>query len=217
MDIIMGVISFILHIDQNLVLMVNQFGSWTYVLLFLIVFIETGVVIFPFLPGDSLLFAAGAMTALHGSKLSLPILMLVTVLGAILGDSLNYEIGKKIGHQLVKYPRLSKLINQEKLEKAEEFFNTHGGSTIFLGRFIPFIRTFIPFTAGASSMRYSHFAMFNAIGGICWVAVGTLAGFFFGNIPFVAARFSVVVLGIVAVSLIPVFITAIKSKRVPTN
>lgn len=217
MNVIMGLFDFILHIDQNLVLMVNHFGAWTYVILFLIVFVETGVVVFPFLPGDSLLFAAGAMAALSGSRLSLPIVMIVTVIGAILGDLLNYDIGKKMGNQMVKYPRFSKLIDQEKLSKAEAFFNTNGGSTIFLGRFIPFIRTFIPFTAGASSMRYSHFAMFNVLGGICWVALGTLAGFFFGNIPFVADHFSIVVLGIVAVSLIPVLITTLKHKRMTAS
>ncbi|HEM2242911.1 TPA: VTT domain-containing protein, partial [Listeria monocytogenes] len=148
MDFITYIIDFILHIDQHLVEIINNFGIWTYIILFLIVFIETGLVVFPFLPGDSLLFAAGALSVLDGSILHIVPLIITLWLAAVLGDTVNYHIGKKIGTSIPEDSWFGKLINKEKMEKAEAFFNKHGGKTIFIARFMPFIRTFAPFVAG---------------------------------------------------------------------
>ncbi|WP_239253864.1 DedA family protein [Listeria ilorinensis] len=213
MDFITWIIDFILHIDQHLVEIINAFGIWTYIILFLIVFIETGLVVFPFLPGDSLLFAAGALAVLDGSILHIVPLIIVLWLAAVLGDTVNYHIGKKIGTSIPEDSWFGKIINREKMEKAEAFFNKHGGKTIFIARFMPFIRTFAPFVAGASRMNYRYFLTYNVLGATIWVLLCTLAGYFFGNIPIVKDNFSVVVLGIIFVSLIPMIVSVIKSKR----
>lgn len=165
MSVIYGLIDFILHIDQHLVTIIDQFGIWTYVILFLIVFIETGLVIFPFLPGDSLLFAASALAALPAIHLNIWILIAVFAAAAIIGDTVNYEIGKKVGLSIPEDSFLGKVLNKEKMEKAEAFFNKHGGKTILIARFMPFIRTFAPFIAGASRMHYGYFIRYNFIGG----------------------------------------------------
>ncbi|WP_202871409.1 DedA family protein [Carnobacterium divergens] len=207
-----GLIDFILHIDQHLVTIIDQFGIWTYVILFLIVFIETGLVIFPFLPGDSLLFAASALAALPAIHLNIWILIAVFAAAAIIGDTVNYEIGKKVGLSIPEDSLLGKVLNKEKMEKAEAFFNKHGGKTILIARFMPFIRTFAPFIAGASRMHYGYFIRYNFIGGAVWVLLCCLAGFFFGNIPYVRDNFTIVVLGIIFVSLIPMIVTFIRGK-----
>ncbi|MBC1227035.1 DedA family protein [Listeria booriae] len=212
MEIIKALISFIIHIDQHLVEIINTFGIWTYVIIFLIVFIETGLVIFPFLPGDSLLFAAGALAVLPGSDLNIFILLIVLWVAAVLGDTVNYHIGKKIGTSIPQDSWLGKVINQEKMDKAEAFFNKHGGKTIFIARFMPFIRTFAPFVAGASRMNYRYFLNYNVLGATVWVLLCTLAGYFFGNIPIVKENFSLVVLGIIFVSILPMIFSFIKSK-----
>ncbi|WP_099221631.1 DedA family protein [Listeria costaricensis] len=212
MDFITWIIDFILHIDQHLVEIINAFGIWTYIILFLIVFIETGLVVFPFLPGDSLLFAAGALAVLDGSILHIVPLIIVLWLAAALGDTVNYHIGKKIGTSIPEDSWFGKIINREKMEKAEAFFNKHGGKTIFIARFMPFIRTFAPFVAGASRMNYRYFLTYNVLGATIWVLLCTLAGYFFGNIPIVKDNFSVVVLGIIFVSLIPMIVSVVKSK-----
>ncbi|MBC1210927.1 DedA family protein [Listeria booriae] len=212
MEIIKALISFIIHIDQHLVEIINTFGIWTYVIIFLIVFIETGLVIFPFLPGDSLLFAAGALAVLPGSDLNIFILLIVLWVAAVLGDTVNYHIGKKIGTSIPQDSWLGKVINQEKMDKAEAFFNKHGGKTIFIARFMPFIRTFAPFVAGASRMNYRYFLNYNILGATVWVLLCTLAGYFFGNIPIVKENFSLVVLGIIFVSILPMIFSFIKSK-----
>ncbi|MBC1291025.1 DedA family protein [Listeria booriae] len=212
MEIIKALISFIIHIDQHLVEIINTFGIWTYVIIFLIVFIETGLVIFPFLPGDSLLFAAGALAVLTGSDLNIFILLIVLWVAAVLGDTVNYHIGKKIGTSIPQDSWLGKVINQEKMDKAEAFFNKHGGKTIFIARFMPFIRTFAPFVAGASRMNYRYFLNYNVLGATVWVLLCTLAGYFFGNIPIVKENFSLVVLGIIFVSILPMIFSFIKSK-----
>ncbi|MBC2321002.1 DedA family protein [Listeria booriae] len=212
MEIIKALISFIIHIDQHLVEIINTFGIWTYVIIFLIVFIETGLVIFPFLPGDSLLFAAGALAVLPGSDLNIFILLIVLWVAAVLGDTVNYHIGKKIGTSIPQDSWLGKVINQEKMDKAEAFFNKHGGKTIFIARFMPFIRTFAPFVAGASRMNYRYFLNYNILGATVWVLLCTLAGYFFGNIPIVKENFSLVVLGIIFVSILPMIFSFIKSR-----
>lgn len=205
------IISFIVHIDQHLVEIIRDFGNWTYGILFAIVFVETGLVIFPFLPGDSLLFAAGTFAAI--GSLSLPTLLLVFFFAAVIGDSLNYEIGKKVGTTIRPGTLMGKMINQEKMNKAEMFFNKHGGKTIVIARFMPFIRTFIPFVAGASRMKYSYFLMYNIVGAALWVGSCTLLGYFFGNIPIVKENFSTVLIVIIFLSVIPAFVGFIKSRK----
>jgi len=205
------IISFIVHIDQHLVEIIRDFGNWTYGILFAIVFVETGLVIFPFLPGDSLLFAAGTFAAI--GSLSLPTLLLVFFFAAVIGDSLNYEIGKKVGTTIRPGTLMGKMINQEKMNKAEAFFNKHGGKTIVIARFMPFIRTFIPFVAGASRMKYSYFLMYNIVGAALWVGSCTLLGYFFGNIPIVKENFSTVLIVIIFLSVIPAFVGFIKSRK----
>ncbi len=199
-----------MHIDEHLVELIKDFGFWTYGLMFLIVFIETGVVIFPFLPGDSLLFASGALAAIGGLKL--PLVLLTFFVAAVLGDSLNFEIGKCVGTTIKPGSFLGRFISQENVEKAQLFFNKHGGKTVLIARFMPFIRTFIPFVAGASRMNYRYFLMYNIIGGALWTAVCVLAGYFFGNIPIVKDNFSIVVLAIIFISVLPALIAAIKAK-----
>lgn len=206
-------IDFILHIDTHLVTIVNNFGPWTYLILFVMVFIETGVVIFPFLPGDSLLFAACALAANEAYHLNIWLLFGLFLAAAVLGDTLNYEIGKHLGLAASNSSLFSKLINREKLASAEAFFNKHGGKTIAIARFMPLVRTFAPFVAGGSNMHYPKFIHYNFIGGFLWVTMCCVAGFFFGNQPFVKAHFSVVVMGIILISLIPVLITALRKRK----
>lgn len=212
MELIKALISFIIHIDQHLVEIINTFGIWIYVIIFLIIFVETGLVIFPFLPGDSLLFAAGALAVLPGSELNIVILLIVLWVAAVLGDTVNYHIGKKVGTSIPPDSWLGKVINQEKMDKAEAFFNKHGGKTIFIARFMPFIRTFAPFVAGASRMNYRYFLNYNLLGATVWVLICTMAGYFFGNIPVVKENFSLVVLGIIFVSILPMIFSFIKGK-----
>ncbi len=210
MDLIRGLISFILHIDEHLVEIIDIFGGWSYIILFLIVFVETGVVIFPFLPGDSLLFASGAFAALGSFHFTL--LLAVFFTAAVIGDTVNYHIGRKIGTSIPPTSWLGKVINREKMEKAEAFFNKHGGKTIVIARFMPFIRTFIPFVAGASRMNYRYFLVYNVVGAALWVGICTTAGYLFGNIPIIKENFSTVILLIIFVSVLPAIIGYLKSK-----
>ncbi|WP_318614061.1 VTT domain-containing protein [Sporosarcina sp. YIM B06819] len=210
MTIIQNLISFILHIDQHLVEIIQQFGPLSYVILFLIVFVETGIVIFPFLPGDSLLFAAGAL-ATRGA-FSIILLIIVFFTAAVIGDTVNYQIGKKVGTAISPNSLIGRVINQEKMTKAENFFNRHGGKTIVIARFMPFIRTFVPFVAGASRMNYSHFIFYNVVGAALWVGICTMAGYFFGNIPIIKENFSTVLLLIIFVSVLPALVGFMKSR-----
>ncbi|MBM7699617.1 VTT domain-containing protein [Kurthia huakuii] len=210
MDIIKFLFDFIMHIDEHLVELTKDFGGWTYGFMFLIVFVETGVVIFPFLPGDSLLFASGALAAIGGLKL--PLVLATFFIAAVLGDSLNFEIGKRVGTTIRPGSFLGRFISQENVDKAQVFFNKHGGKTVVIARFMPFIRTFIPFVAGASRMQYGYFLLYNIIGGALWTAVCVLAGYFFGNISFVKDNFSIVVLAIIFISVLPAIIAALKAK-----
>lgn len=208
--LIQNLFSFIMHIDQHLVEIIQQFGVWSYGIIFSIVFVETGVVIFPFLPGDSLLFASGAFAAL--GAFNLPILLLVFFVAAVFGDSVNYEIGQKVGTAISPKSFLGRIINQDRMQKAQDFFNKHGGKTIIFARFMPFIRTFIPFVAGASRMHYRQFIMYNIIGAFLWVTICTLAGYYFGNIPVIKDNFSKVILIIIFVSVLPAIIGFMKSR-----
>jgi membrane-associated protein len=198
-----------LHLDQHLSLYMNQYGVLIYLILFIIVFCETGLVVMPFLPGDSLIFATGALAA-AGSIQLLPI-HLIFCLAAISGDTVNYAIGHYLRDKVARRESI-RFIKKEYLDRTTEFFNRHGSTTIILARFVPIIRTFAPFVAGVGSMPYRKFISFNAIGGILWVSIALFAGFFFGNIPVVKENFSIVVLGIVVVSLLPVVFTLIKNK-----
>jgi membrane-associated protein len=193
-------IDFIMHLDTHLGNIISQYGVLAYSLLFGVIFVETGLVVTPFLPGDSLLFVAGAFAAL--GKLNLVVLLVSLSAAAILGDSLNYTIGHFLGEKAVANPHVP--INERQLKRTEEYFRKHGGKTIILARFIPFIRTFAPFVAGAGRMHYGRFIIYNAVGGIAWVTVGLLAGYFFGNIPFIKSNFSLFLIGIVLVSLVPI-------------
>ncbi|WLV23710.1 DedA family protein [Aciduricibacillus chroicocephali] len=210
MDIIQYLISFILHIDVHLKEIIDMFGIWSYVILFLIVFVETGVVIFPFLPGDSLLFAAGAFAATGAFHIAL--LIVVFFIAAVLGDTLNYAIGNKIGTSIPQDSWFGKIIDREKMEKAEAFFNKHGGKTIVIARFMPFIRTFAPFVAGASSMHYRYFLTYNIVGAALWVGICTMLGYLFGNIPIIKDNFSTVLIAIVFISVLPAIIAWLKNK-----
>ena len=211
MSIIYGLIDFILHIDEHLVDIIQQFGNWSYGILFSIVFVETGVVIMPFLPGDSLLFASGTLAAL--GAFNLYTLLIVFFVAAVLGDTVNYHIGKKVGMSIPETSFLGRVINRERLEIAQNFFNKHGGKTIVLARFMPFVRTFIPFVAGASRMNYRYFILYNVVGAFLWVMSCTLLGYFFGNIPIIKDNFSVVLILIIVISVLPAIIGALKARK----
>jgi membrane-associated protein len=199
-------LDFFLHIDVHLGQIISTYGLVTYLILFGTIFVETGLVFVPFLPGDSLLFAAGALAALGSFNIWL--LVPFMMLAAILGDTINYWIGHFFGQKLVDNPHVP--IKKEHIEETQRFFDRHGGKTIILARFVPIVRTFAPFVAGIGKMRYSEFISYNIIGGTAWVALATLTGFFFGNIPFVKHNFSVVVLGIVIISVVPMMIPLMK-------
>ncbi|WP_057770257.1 VTT domain-containing protein [Lactobacillus selangorensis] len=196
------------NLTQLLPNLIVQYGSFVYLGLFAAVFIETGIVVFPFLPGDSLLFLSGSIAAMSGHSLNLAVLLLLLSIAAIAGDSLNFEIGKRFGQRLSH----SKWIKPQYLQDAQVFFQRHGNSAIFLGRFMPIIRTFIPFTAGISKMKYEHFILFNVLGGITWVAVATLSGYFFGNIPVIKSNFELIMIAIIVISLLPAVLVALQKK-----
>lgn len=206
MEIVKMVFDFILHIDVHLGQIISDYGVLTYAILFGIIFVETGLVFVPFLPGDSLLFAAGAFAAL--GSLNIWLVLGLMIVAAILGDTMNYWIGHFFGQKLVDNPRVP--INKEHIEETQKFFDKHGGKTIILARFVPIVRTFAPFVAGIGKMHYTQFLSYNIIGGTVWVVVATLAGLFFGNIPFVKENFSLVVLGIVVVSIVPMLVPVVK-------
>jgi len=201
-------IDFVLHMDEHLPQIVNDIGIWAYLALFVIIFIETGVVVMPFLPGDSLLFAAGAVAAT--THLSPFPLFLLLATAAVLGDTANYWIGHSLGPKV--FTQKSRWFKQEHLERTRAFYDKHGGKTIFLARFIPIIRTFAPFVAGVGQMRYSYFISYNLIGGIVWTAVFIFAGYFFGNLPFVKENFSVVIIAIILISFVPAVFEIVKEK-----
>lgn len=208
MEIIKFMFDFILHIDTHLGQIITTYGPMTYAILFLIIFMETGLVFTPFLPGDSLLFAAGAFAAL--GSLNIAVLLGLLFAAAVLGDTANYWIGHYFGRRIIANPKIP--IDEEHIKETQKFYKKHGGKTIILARFIPFIRTFAPFVAGIGTMDYMQFLTFNVVGAALWVAVATLAGFFFGNIPFVRENFSLVILIVVLISLLPIVIELVSKK-----
>lgn len=203
MEFILTFIEFILHLDTHLAALVTQFGTLAYAILFLIVFMETGFVVTPFLPGDSLLFAAGALASLG----SLNIFMLYVLLtaAAIIGDTVNYWAGRTVGPRIFNKDK-GLFLNKNHLMRTYKFYEAHGGKTIILARFIPIIRTFAPFVAGVGKMNYPRFLLYNLTGGLLWVSIFTIGGFYFGNIPVVKQNFSLVIFGIIAVSVLPLII-----------
>lgn len=208
-------IDLFLHFDKHLAEFVRDYGVWVYGLLFAIVFAETGLVVTPFLPGDSLLFAAGALAAQGAFNIWLLVPLLIAA--AVIGDAVNYAVGKAVGPRVFtsvdRSSFLHRALNRDHLNQAHAFFEKYGGKAIILGRFVPIVRTFVPFVAGAGTMTYSTFALYNVTGGIIWVAICTLAGYAFGNVPIVRDNFTFVALGIVAVSLLPIAIEFVRHKR----
>ena len=209
MDILMRIINFLLHVDVYLNDIIAQYGAWTLVLLFFFIFMETGVVVTPFLPGDSLIFAAATFAA--RGALNPWMIFLVLSIAAVAGDTANYWIGHRMGGRA--YTGEVKWIKKEYMERTHVFFEKHGGKTIFLARFVPIIRTFAPFVAGISRMPYGFFIRWNMIGGITWVAIFTLLGYFFGNIPIVQKNFELVIIAIILISLIPAVVEGLKARR----
>jgi membrane-associated protein len=203
-------INIILHIDQYLSTIIQTYDTWTYAILSLIIFLETGLVATPFLPGDSLLFAAGSFASL--GSLNLTILLTILSISAIIGDSVNYSIGRYIGPKVFK-SESSILLNKKYLLRTQEFYDKHGKKTIFLARFVPIIRTFAPFIAGIGEMKYTSFLKYNILGGITWVFLFLLSGYYFGNLQIVQQNFSLVILAIIIISLIPIIIEIIKMRK----
>ncbi len=199
-----------LHLDRHLEGIIASYGGWTYLILFLIVFCETGLVVTPFLPGDSLLFAVGAFAALELLDLKLAFVLLVAA--AILGDTVNYWVGRALGPRIVAGQKL-RFIRQEHLDRTHAFFERYGGKTIIIARFVPIVRTFAPFVAGIGTMTYGRFMSYNVVGGIAWVAICVAGGYFFGNLPWVRDNFSLVALGIIAISLLPGVVEYLRHRR----
>ncbi len=208
MDIIKFLIDFIIHIDVHLGTIISTYGIATYAILFAIIFMETGLVFTPFLPGDSLLFAAGAFAALN--SLNIFVLWIVLLLAALIGNSSNYWIGYFFGKKIVAHPKIP--IDEEHIEVTKKFFDKYGGKTIIIARFMPFVRTFAPFVAGVSKMSYRQFISYDLIGAFSWVTIGTLTGYFFGNIEFVKKNFSIVIIGVIIISLVPIFVEIFRKK-----
>ncbi len=209
MNIISTLIDFILHIDQHLQFIVTQYGIWIYVILFALIFCETGLVVTPFLPGDSLLFAAGGIAAI--GEMNVHFMVVLLLAAAIIGDAVNFSIGKKFGGHLFANPH-SKIFKQIYLHKTQEFYAKHGGKTIIIARFVPIVRTFAPFVAGMGHMHYGHFIRYNCIGAILWVVLFSYAGYFFGNLPFIKQNLSLALIIIIAVSLLPAVIEILRHR-----
>ncbi len=209
MQLILKLVDFILHIDVYLSDILTRFGPWTYALLFFVIFMETGFVVTPFLPGDSLIFAAATFAAL--GALNPWLLFVLLAVAAVAGDTVNYWIGHAIGARA--FTGEVKWIKKEHMERTHAFFEKHGGKTIFLARFVPIVRTFAPFVAGVGKMSYGYFFSYNVFGGIIWVGLFTAAGYFFGNVPFVRDNFSVVIIAIILISLVPMLIEWLKVRK----
>ena len=220
MDLLKSILDFILHLDVHLIAMIEDYGLWIYGILFLIIFVETGLVIMPLLPGDSLLFAAGTFCAGfkneagESAHLNIWIVLGLLIVAAILGDGLNYFFGKKIGLKVLKWKiRGRQLVKQKYIDQTHAFYEKHGPKTIIIARFVPIVRTFAPFVAGIGEMSYPKFIKFNIIGGVSWVLGLTLMGYFFGNLTIVQENFEIVIFGIIGLSILPMIIEIIRAKR----
>ncbi|MEP7226073.1 MAG: DedA family protein [Gemmatimonadales bacterium] len=209
MDLLPRIIDLFLHLDQHLGQLISHYGTWTHLILFLIIFCETGLVVTPFLPGDSLLFAAGTFAAL--GALDLWMLVLLLIIAAIAGDTVNYWIGAYIGPRAFRGD--IRFLRKEYLDRTHAFYEKHGGKTIIMARFVPIIRTFAPFVAGVGAMSYGKFISYNVVGAVLWVGLFVLGGYFFGNIPVVRENFTLVILAIIAISVLPIVIEALRARR----
>jgi membrane-associated protein len=211
MELLTQFIDIVLHLDQHLALLVQQYGLWIYALLFVIIFAETGFVVTPFLPGDSLLFVAGALAALGEGGMDISVLIGVLLVAAVLGNTLNYHIGRFLGPKVFHWEN-SRFFNRDALVKTHAFYEKHGGKTLVISRFLPLFRTFAPFVAGIGAMSYAKFQLFNLIGAAAWTVSLCLAGFWLGNMPWVKANLSIIIVGIIVVSLLPIGIGYVKSR-----
>lgn len=205
------IFDFILHIDQYLIGIVQTYHTWTYILLFLIIFCETGLVVIPFLPGDSLLFVSGAIAALPDTPLEVNLLALILFIASVAGDSCNYMLGHLFGKKLFN-GRNTGIFKQKHLDKTHEFYRKYGGKTIIIARFVPIVRTFAPFVAGMGKMHYTYFMIYNLIGGALWVASFCYAGYFFGDLPFVQQNLKLLIVAIVLISILPAVIEVVRAK-----
>ena len=209
MDLLTLIVDFILHVDIHLQALMNDYGLWIYAILFLIIFSETGLVVTPFLPGDSLLFAAGALTV--GTALDVNLLTGTLILAAVLGNLTNYTIGHFFGERLFQNPN-SRIFRRDHLDKTQAFFAKHGGKTIIMTRFLPIVRTFAPFVAGMGAMTYQRFMAFNFVGGLLWVVSFVYAGHFFGNLPAIRQNFTLLIVGIIVISVLPIVIGGVRQR-----
>jgi len=212
MELIAQFIDIVLHLDKHLSVLVQQYGLWIYAILFVIIFSETGLVVTPFLPGDSLLFVAGALAALGEGGMDIMTLMGVLAAGAILGNMVNYQVGRYLGPKVFHWES-SRFFNKAALEKTHAFYEKHGGKTLVISRFLPLFRTFAPFVAGIGAMDYLRFTLFNLMGALTWVVSLCLSGYFFGNLPWVKQNLSLVIVGIIVVSLLPMAIGYLQHRR----
>lgn len=209
MSVTSALIDFVLHIDQHLQFIVAHYGIWIYAILFLLIFCETGLVVTPFLPGDSLLFAAGSIAAV--GEMNVHLMVALLLIAAIVGDAVNFALGKYFGQRLFANPQ-SKIFKQIYLHKTQEFYQKHGGKTIIIARFMPIVRTFAPFVAGMGHMHYGHFIRYNCIGAVIWVVLFSYAGYFFGNLPIIKQNLSLALIIIIAISLLPAVIEILRHK-----
>jgi membrane-associated protein len=209
MDIITQLIDFFLHIDEHLNELIAAYGLWTYLILFAIVFFETGIVVTPFLPGDSLLFAAGAFAA--SGSLEVGVLLVLLMAAAIIGDSVNYYIGSRVGTKVFQRDDV-RFLNKRHLERTHAFYERHGGKTIIIARFVPIVRTFAPFVAGIGSMSYGKFLTYNVVGAVLWVSIFVVGGYLFGNLPFVEDNFSIIIVVIVLISVMPAVVEYLRQR-----
>lgn len=213
MEFLAQFIDIVLHLDKHLAVLVGEYGVWIYALLFAIIFCETGLVVTPFLPGDSLLFVAGALAATSGGGMDIGVLIAVLLAAAILGDNTNYWIGRWFGHKVLHWGDASpRFFNRSAYDKAHGFYEQYGGLTMTLARFIPLVRTFAPFVAGVARMSYGRYFLFDLLGGVIWVFSLSLAGYWFGNLPVVKNNLSFVILGIIALSVLPIALGWLKQR-----
>ncbi|GIV50733.1 MAG: membrane protein [Candidatus Kapaibacterium sp.] len=211
MEFVAAAMDVLLHLDRHISDIVRWGGGWAYVVLFAVIFAETGLVVTPFLPGDSLLFAVGSLCAL--GMLSLEVVIVLLIVAAIAGDAVNYAIGRRFGSMILNHPRWQRWIRREHLNRTHAFYERHGGKTIVLARFVPIVRTFAPFVAGLGEMTYRRFALFNVTGAVVWVLSLSMLGYIFGNMPAVKENFSLVIVGIIAVSMLPAVVEYIRQRR----
>ncbi|MBL8448837.1 MAG: DedA family protein [Dechloromonas sp.] len=212
MEILAQFLDIVLHLDKHLALLVQQYGLWIYAILFIIIFSETGFVVFPFLPGDSLLFVAGALAAIGEGGMDVGVLMAVLSVAAIAGNTVNYQIGRYVGPRVFQWQG-SRLFNRDALVKTHAFYEKHGGKTLVISRFLPLFRTFAPFVAGVGEMTYARFTLFNVIGAVSWVVSLCLLGYWFGNFPWIKKNLSLVIIAIIVFSLVPIIIGYVKGRQ----